>query len=73
MGSSKSLKFPVCLIGLKRRKFSNFWKIPFIVRIGSLYIRWATQILKACKRAMLKLTLLNFLPEDFVIETFILH
>ena len=51
MGSSKSLKFPAflkksdlllffssLLIGLKRREFSNFWKIPFLVRIVSLYL-----------------------------------
>ena len=50
MGSSKSLKIPAILsqsanlkkiitnlISSKRREFSNFWKIPFIVRIGSLY------------------------------------
>ena len=39
----------------------------------SQYVRWATQILKARTRAMLKLILLNFLPKDFIIETFILH
>ena len=50
MGSSKSLKTPAFLkksdlllffssmmIGLKRWEFSNFWKILFTVRIGSLY------------------------------------
>ena len=50
MGSSKSLKTPAflkksdlllffssLLIGLKWREFSNFWMIPFTVRIGSLY------------------------------------
>ena len=51
MATSKSLKIPAffkkldlllffssLLIGLKGREFSNFWKSPFLVRIGSLYL-----------------------------------
>ena len=50
MGSSKILKIPAIfsqsanlkkiitnLISSKKQEFSNFWKIPFTVRIGSLY------------------------------------